>query len=493
MSTTSISIDSNKKHFFSICTVFFILFCSSLISIILLLDENKPYYFELLPLMPLSFGVVSSIFYNSLYENFKSFSFSIFYFVYSIRMMIIPFTLYLSNYDIQLGDYNTILDYSNMYKKMDYSIILSIYELIVVFLLLKLFTSQRKYPFKLNQDNKFETVSKTLKRVILISLFIIIILSIVYSSLTDYFSFFVETSQKANYIKQIELNNLRKEIPSLPYWIFVTLIKVLQMFIPILLIKIIYKLIGHKKRFIGIFLSFLVVVFTFSLMTPEKINSVAISIVLLIILSKIYKIAMKKIIILLGLLIIFALVGLLYKSGIYNEGKTVTNLLSSTLNAYFSGIVNISLGSSMNQKQVTWEIIFSDIINSVPFMSYYFKDMLSTPEVFNEYIKGEYTQVTKIIPMISQGQYYFTFLFAPIFSVLSVLLSVHYERKLRSSNEWVQKYVFLYGTIYFAISPIMYNFNIALNGLIFILIYIVIIQKPKVGSYDKNKKIYKKY
>ncbi|ACB62075.1 hypothetical protein Exig_2627 [Exiguobacterium sibiricum 255-15] len=469
-----------------------LIFISIAVSLYILIDKRRPVQYEYLPLLPLFFGTFSIFFINNIKKYFNNTTFTLVYFSYSIRCVILPLILCLNGYNLLLGEYKTIVDYSILYKNMNFSIILSIYELMIVFLVMRVMFFLEKFTSnhivikdKVKLENVNNMFGKKAKYFISISTFIIL-LSVLFSpQLLDYFSFFIETSEIQNYTKRIELLNLRNQVPPLIYWTFVTFVRILQVFLPIILIYKIYVKYEEKNQLLGLIFSIFVITIVFTIMTPEKINSVVLALILLIITSNMYEKYKKYIFILLILLISFSILGLFYKSGLYKDQPDVNSLFSSTVNAYFSGIINISAAVSM-VKPINLSIVVSDFINSIPFMSYFFKNYETTPQVYNEFIKGSYTQVTKIIPMIGQGNFYFGFIFSPIFSLVSILLAFFYEKKVKQTKNFIEKYIYLYACISFAISPIMYNLNIAISNFFFILIYTYLISSN--DKYPQNMK-----
>jgi len=149
-------------------------------------------------------------------------------------------------------------------------------------------------------------------------------------------------------------------------------------------------------------------------------------------------------------------------------------ILSGTLNAYFSGPFNIAASIVMSKSVgITSRIatFFGDILNSIPFFPVFFKGMLTTPTLFNQSVKGIGSITTKIIPLVGQGYYYLSGLFAPIISMFFVRIATRYEKAISNLKNPFGKFIALYISIFCALVPTIYNANIAIKNLCNVMIF----------------------
>jgi len=227
-------------------------------------------------------------------------------------------------------------------------------------------------------------------------------------------------------------------------------------------------------------------------MTPQKITSIQLSLVLFVILNLLYPYYSKKISFLIILnILFFSFLALSIKVGF--TSKSLLNSLfqlSAITNVYFGGVFNVSASLAINN-EISYKIILSDILRNIPFINYFFKNIPNTVNIFNNLILGE-KQTYLIIPMIGQGKFYFGYIFAPFFSIISILLALYYENKFKNSYTIIGKYLYLYISFIFGLSPIMYNFNILVSFLFnaFFCLILLFISKT-LFIYKKTNSIVK--
>ncbi|WP_430489228.1 hypothetical protein [Rossellomorea marisflavi] len=443
--------------------------------IFLMLKDKAPESFYLLPLLPLSFILFSGIAIRSFKYLFERLSITLIIGIYFIRLVILPLLLALSDYYIGFGDYITIISDQLVNRNMNPAIMLLVYESFVVFLVLSI----EKWPSIKSMKSKLEINSfsstTVFKLFLMLNIFILMLLLLIFPALKGYFSFFVATNNESDIIASSNLLTARNNVPGVIYWIFVMIFQLLQLLLPIIAVKFIYKKIGYKNELLGSLMSLIILLLTLVVMTPEKVTSISIALVIFMVLREIYPLINKFSSGFFLILLLSATLGLVFKSGLYRNDGSIWIFLSQTANAYFAGPLNISAGLMLNGNGLT--SLFFDVLRSVPFGNFLFSNMGHTsPESFNYLIKGEGAQVTKIIPMISQGNYYLGFLLAPVLTLISVKIAIIFERKSVHTKNFLNKYIYLYATVLFSLSPGLYNLNISLANYWFILIYIIIVK-----------------
>ncbi|AHV98590.1 hypothetical protein PSAB_18480 [Paenibacillus sabinae T27] len=354
------------------------------------------------------------------------------------------------------------------------------YEALIIFTTIATsnFTDNRKELNKNFLDLKSESTKKSLffKGTIFAMILFVFTCLLIFPSLKNYISFFIAGSEEENIRNYIRLLNIRANVPSIIYWIYIMFVDLLQIFLPIVLIEYIFKKIGRHNTKRALLLSFCIIFMVLLFMTPEKARSIQLAVSLFLVLHFIYPQHIRKIIpFALVFVSIFSLIALLLKSGVYREESDLWGFVSETLNAYFSGPLNVVASISMQQNS-SIKLIISDILNSLPFVKHYFMEWDTTPKYFNYSIKGTGATVSKIIPMIGQGYFYFGFLLSPIISIISIKVAMKLEKIANLTTNIFKRYLYIFATINFALSPVLYNFNISLSTFWDIIIILILMK-----------------
>ncbi|GEM_PF-4384019 len=477
----------NLKVFF----YFIFLLLIFTLSIVIFVKNIDNYGFNYLFLLPLVFLIISVLIFELYIFLFKYFTFTLVYFLYFIRMVIHPLLIHLTNNKVALTLGRNIISDHIIKSNLTNAVILICYEFIIIFIIIYLY-----YKFinikPQNIQIKIFTISKMFKQLINIMFIFFIIAICFYPHFLNYFEFFITDQNKTNYEYSKGLIFMKSTIPYFIYWPVLFIINILQIFLPILLILFINNYKNINNRLIKYILSLFVVLLTFIIMTPQKITSIQLSLVLFVILNLLYPYYSKKISFLIILnILFFSFLALSIKVGF--TSKSLLNSLfqlSAITNVYFGGVFNVSASLAINN-EISYKIILSDILRNIPFINYFFKNIPNTVNIFNNLILGE-KQTYLIIPMIGQGKFYFGYIFAPFFSIISILLALYYENKFKNSYTIIGKYLYLYISFIFGLSPIMYNFNILVSFLFnaFFCLILLFISKT-LFIYKKTNSIVK--
>lgn len=438
---------------------FSVLFLSSFIISILLAFMNNNDDYWILTILPLLFIAVLVICYNTLSCVFESFSVLLMVGCYYMRMVILPF-IYV------YFDYSTIVINDAFLSYLIPASLLTFYEFLVVMFFCNVIikkNNKRKNDKDLSLENVKNNVviNRKNKKAFIIIAFLITFIMIVYAfypSIISYFHFIFETNIEKQNVNSINYVVMQQTIPKLLYWLAVYAIGILQVILPIQIINYISKTkITQNIKFL---LSLFVVGFVLLVATPDVAKSIIMALALCIILFQIYPGKKKTMIgiILIGFVpaVIF---GIFIKTGV----REIGNSISSVLQAYFSGIPNIATAFLLEGRPSVL-MIFKDIIKATPFILSFFKEMKSTPNLFNYVLYGNVEGYhTQIVPMVGQSLFYFGFILAPIISVLSLKISLFFEKKYSQVKYVYEKYLYLLMSIYFAIAPVVYNFSIMIS------------------------------
>ncbi|NUU75299.1 hypothetical protein [Paenibacillus xylanilyticus] len=456
--------------------IFIIIITSSISTFFLVFDKDVPRYYSLLPILPCSFGLISCIFANIYSFFLKSISITIITSTYFIRFVIIPICL-------SVGGFSTKVVNIDAYSYIEYAILLMVFELFVVYCYLSLNTGRYLNYRKNNQIEitikENNTKSSLLFRFIIISLFLYVVFVLIrYPEEFSYLGLFTQFSESDRILSAKNRLYAVQIVPGIIDTFYTLFISILQVFIPILCIQTIKKKYGMKNKKRAANLSILVVLCTAIIMTSEKAYSVTIAISLFLIIFNLYPSLMKKRApYLIMIMIVFVFGGLIFKSGA-NQSDDFLAEVSTILNAYFSGPINIAV-SFMLKNDITLNIIFSDLGNSIPLVKYFFQDLNTSPKLFNLALYGNKDNSDQIIPLLGQGYFYFGFLIAPILTVIVVKIALILERLVHLEKNLFTKYIYIHAVVILSLVPVLYNLNIMINSLLLLAITLFIAKSSK--------------
>lgn len=383
--------------------------------------------------LPLSFLFILILFINLFINLLKSFVFKIFLLQAAIRYLLLPI--------LYSGDQNLgVVAYS---KSIDLAIVVMIVELFVISLVFAFFS---KLQIK-TLGNKAEM--KYINGNIFVPIILILMFFIIYiSGFLGKINFIWELEA---YVDQYINQDEKLEVSAFGALLFNSFKVILILYIISLIQK--FSFIQNKKWFIlaVIFLSCLVIV---GVSRFSMILDIAVLIGMLsFILNKkenrqIVMILLPTIILILGFVSIA-------KFSRYGESYSVNSLITAmSINSYFSGFGNISIGIQ-SYSNIEWNksiyYLFNDTFQNIPILSNFTGDEYKTNRKFNETIYGHTMWADQIVPLSISGLYHFgylgLFLYSPFFISIALLM----ERLAYKVNYIGYKYFFLYISLVFSL------------------------------------------
>ncbi|MDO4963631.1 MAG: hypothetical protein Q4E75_06040 [bacterium] len=443
-------IKSNK-----IPILFFIMNFLSIALSIIFAFSNTDSYFKYIALLPLFFTFISILNYKVYSAFFKKISITLIIICYYFRMVILPAVSSFYNFD-------SLIRNNNYLNSISHSVFLMIYEFFIVLFFCNIILKKNdNVEIKKNCKGKNEEIDFTKNKLVI---FIVTILTLVlvlmiflYPSFKSYFRFSFEGNINNINLANVNYFNMKNTIPKIIYWLTIYIINILQILIPISLLDIIYrKKINENKKFV---LSIIIAILVVLISTPERARSIIISMSLLLLIIKLYQNKNKILIYLIIAICLFLMFGAL----IFKSGNSFSNTnLSSILQAYFSGVTNVSVTFLMPDR-FNLKILFNDFCTSIPFFSAFFKNWDTSVKIFNNILYAKSGNSDQIIPMIGQGMYYFGVMLSPVISLISVNFAIKCEKKYEKTKNIYLKYLYIYMVIYLSVAPILYNGTILLQ------------------------------
>lgn len=451
------------------------------IAIYIHIDSGKPDYYNLLAFLPIGFGIISCIFVNVYFYLFKHIGITMLVVSYYFRMVMVPLIM-------SMGEYESIVKNMYVYRNMNKSILLMIFEAFMVFMVMNI-TINKYYKetpnFEIDYKSKISLSEPFIKNIIIFSTLFLIYSIMRYPQLKYYFKTFVSISMEQAIMEAKNFAYMQSTTPSLIYWSFTYIGEIMKFLLPALIIKNIKEKSTIKDENTAYVISFIIVIFSSMITTINNANSLIFAIVTGTLLLYMYP-KKRKITLLvfasgIGL---FVLIGLFFNSGVRNSAEVnVFKEMSAILQAYFSGPANVSTALSI-EGRVSFKTAMADILRAIPFLGYNFQHIDNTPTIFNKVLYMGAERRDQIIPLIGQGYYYFGFIFAPIFSIVSTFISIKSGCKVNSCKRYWEQYIYIYISVFFSIVPILYNLNIGISTLGNMIVPMYIITKVFKKTYE---------
>lgn len=384
--------------------------------------------YEMIWLLPFAFCIFSIVF-NRVYKLLgKSVVASLLWGVMFLKNIIAPFFIALSN-----GNYYVV---ANTKEYMIYAYLLEIYELLVVFWCI----NKMSQSFQAINDNHNIVIDKRavsfISKCTFFVLLVFIIIIIFYPQLLLFYAGGVLISEDER-ILQVQLSTQIKEsTPILPFYLYNFLFNWLRWLLPLSILLKVYVSSMIRGQ-IAVILSLVIILLSVVVLSTEsRAESIYILVPFFLVLIKMYPAYKKGLYVLLGsIFFLIGIVGLVLKS--YGDDVDAVNFqgLANLLQAYFSGPDNIAVGLML--PPMTLEILLGDIFKQIPYVMYFFKDMDNSMIQFNYSFFKEPDITSQIIPMISQGRRYFTFIGAPVFTYILCRLAFRLEKNAYSMQSFL--------------------------------------------------------
>lgn len=460
------------KRLFNVSILSLVMIALSFVTAFLLLvDIERPEYFMLLFLQPLSFGVITIFAHRFIYRIMSRVSMAIIYLSYFARMVIVPLFMF-------FGSYATLLSNNIIGPHMSEAIFLSCIELVFISFIL-IYKSSKQTTYNSIYENYRSGVSvedisgnrvpRRLKFLIIVmSLYIVYIMMQDSNVIRQNFSLMVGTSSdwyvRAGYRSIDDVGGegvLGVMVTAILYffWYIQALIP------PVLLIRIVKGRTNIKTK---IFQIYLIAGIVFMITTGNKAHSVECALAFLILAYSVFGEKMRtslKLVAYGAVVVIF--VAIFAKSGLSNSAANVSSVFSS----YFGGIQNLSAAIYAKSNSGAFGInnMLADFVNQMPLFGNRLRTLLNLGSTTNRLFNAVISQrnIGQIIPSIGQGYSYFGLFFAPVVPMVAALIAIYFDNKTINEQNIIKKNIFLIAAIMMAravamtnlMSAVIYLFN----------------------------------
>ncbi|WP_415363314.1 hypothetical protein L1F34_002338 [Mammaliicoccus lentus] len=411
----------------------------SIISVVFIIFSEKeiPNNIVFLPLCYLLFFILIPSFSKYILKNI---GITVLNFSMLIRYSISP--LLMSIYGVNLNT-GVFLTESIQSKAIN----LMIYEMVLMFITFLLF--QKKF-YKSSTLKKLETIKASNPSFSWIFVVVTSIIILIFPEILNRYSFIWTTSQLKS-----------KEVEGISYSFLLILVQLGHLVFTINIINLLYKYYTKNKSFLYVILSIIIVGFSSSFMVGTSRFSIILPLVTgLFTIFLIFK-PYRKIIGIISFsmsLILIILTSILKANTISGKSKGNSineslNNLNDNLQLYFSGVSNVahSINTRVIYESFNYENILPDLVRSVVFIGNLFTNYHSAIVDYNMSFYGRSGIYDQILPMVGQGFLYFGYIFAPIFSVLTIIIIMYLDKKIAENNSLFTVYILVYLCLKFAL------------------------------------------
>lgn len=418
-----------------------------IITSFIIICSNVEKGYELMFLLPLLYVIFLNA--NKYLYNYTKghLGFLVIHIVMFIRYVITPFSIIISGYYGGLGPQPS--PYA-----MRYAFLIMIYEMIAIMFVIRIY-GEKKYikdakqicsPNMLFHEDSFLGAN-----------IILILFSIVSS---------IYLSRYPNIIVPNNLLIIKEEIKEITIYgpfddAWIVLANCMKLTVLILALKLLKHKYDKTNSIIYPLLGSFALIAYLALLTSTKRWGILIAAIIgMYILSQQYPKYSKFIVIWLSSITILSLFSIsLYKFFGIRWGYSInyyesTAELLKQIQAYFSGPRNVGLAIEMSnlfKNNISLNTLINDFIGSIPYISNFINQYDRINAYYNYYIYGVLGITSQIIPMCGVGYAYFSFLGAPLFTVICIYLAIMFDSLAVKEKRLEFKYIYNYASIWCAL------------------------------------------
>lgn len=468
-----------KSHHILICFSF--IFIAIIAAVNIICDFDKPVYYSLLFMLPVTFAVLSA-FCNNLYTLIPdNLGVSLIIVLFFCRMVVSPLFMC-------LGDYLSTIKI-NVDQNTPWAVLLVCYEETAVFIYL-LYRMQKPKQYTVSDNDKFSIDSSVQRKYgLLICVILILILGciIITPQLMDMYRTVFEISDE-NFTNYEDSYIIRKYgtgfVSTLTLVAGNYLIRAALIIVPAFFIVLLAKKKEKKfNRIISFFLCFVSLFFIGGAIARSIIYIIS------LLMLRVHMFPGKKNnsnimrIIIVGVAV--ALGWWIYNFDSSNLSLSRYAYFSGKFSAYFSS-VNIVSGVFNLPDGLEYKLryIIYDFLKSIPFCSTIFGlNHVDVQTFFNAY-NDSWGQIP---PTIGMGCYYFGPVLAPVYSLVFAHIAYSCGEKIAYAKNPFSRIRLILTTIFFSMGIVMYNIPITFINLFTMLLPMYIMEKIVYNKTDNRE------
>lgn len=411
---------------------------------------------ELLYLLPLGFGVISIIFFDNYKDITNNISKFIIQSLYFIRLSILPL-LYSFNIEFQLFEGKASID-----ENFNLACKLMIYEFLAVQCMMY-FYKHNIITLKVKRIHIKNGIDISKGLIICLTAYLVFI-AIIFPQYKENFKSILSLTD-VDFTVAFETvkysvgswGRILKTLFSIGFQIF-------RILFPAFLIRQLYELNPKNKCITLVMIGTCILQFSF--LTSTFAEAIVSCLAIILYYIHLYPDRRGKTFLFLGvstlgMIIIYFSIRYLVKTnvGMYSKDNGAVTYAAQIINAYFTGIDNVSAIFNI-EKGHAYEAFIAGIKGAIPFNSTLFGARGNKLQYYFNSANKSYGQIP---PTIGAGYYYFGILASPIISVLFVYFSLKYYEYSEKLGDSLKYIATIFCSIVFALGTVMYSPSITLS------------------------------
>lgn len=422
-------------------------------AVVIFREQDKPACFNLLPLMPLAYMAVSTLFRQLFDEIPDNLGATLILAFEAVKMVVIPLVIHYSNYHAYFD--------REYFDNMPAAVLLTVYECVAVFLVMAVLAARKRKSQENTQTNtqteiKTYTTNEKWYRIILIALLVIAVIMIVIApqSLGGYRTLIKLGDEEYTHLDVSDLIYTQSTgfINRFAMVMQRNILLVLRLVIPAVIIIAL-----SKKRY-TMLIALLVAATPFLIVDDTIGRSLYYSVILCYLVYYIYKPRYAKPLIAVAGVLAFAFLAVYWRIR-YSASESSYNsfvYISRTLNGYFGGIYMTTAALNLKTSlRVKFIFFIADILKSIPFGNTIFR--VGHIRYFQGYFNQFNYSYGKIPSSLGVGKFYFGYLLAPIYSCIFAGISYANGRRAIEDPNPYRKLTCLIMALIFAFGFNMYT------------------------------------
>lgn len=438
-----------SKYLVWLCTV-----CASIIvAFYLLINSYQEKGYELLFLLPLTYGILAFVFHYLFSQIFKNLGATLILGLFFVRMVLSPLMLCLGDYSVAIS--------KNVENNTPYAILLVCYEALIVFFVL-FYLSKKHKKIELEyriRDQRTYSLNQRYK-LVLVGILFLLVVCIAYTPelLKIYRSIFQITdelfaNQEDTYIISKYGDTFFRKLS------LVTgnyLMRASLIIFPAALIIITSRSNSKYWEKLSFFFTLIPLFFIGGAIARSLIYFVELTMLRAMVYNKRFE---RKFFIMLLLSAVGIVAWWNFRSSLTGGGGLASSL-SGRLNSYFSGVNTVS-GTFNLEADIVYRVRYFlyDFVSTFPYGTTLFNISHETVQTFFNTCNNSYGQIP---PTIGMGCYYLGPVLAPVYSAVFAAIAYKASLKLGDGGHPI-RYVRLLVTIFqFSMGIVMYNIEITM-------------------------------
>lgn len=391
--------------------------------------ENQLRWLILLPITHFICVLLLNILQKNINTNLFN---SLLFGFYLVQYQLYPLFMFCTG-SVDLSRYS-----GNLYNKIPSAVLLQCVVLMFVWFY-SVLSNNKISNFDILEPKDDYFVSKRSKRLIVFLIIASIGLIIVYPQFLLKYRLIFYSDSNSYYSYLDASHSVKGSMPVFVYQFGLWMLQITKVLLVYYIVVFLWRKSRGKNQLIYILISTGVLTLSCIITTEDKAVTVFCALAVLLLMMRLYPAYIKTIIWFSTIFFMLFILGIFIILPMINSGSL--DILAYKLNAYFAGTVNVAGGLLMKRNNLLYSFM-GDILRSIPMINHFFKNLPMSYLEYNSAIGYDTIYNSQIIPIISQGYYYFGYLGAIVYPILLIRFAKRKFNKMMSSNGSYEFFVY---------------------------------------------------